>query len=101
MDAVNPQQLLVLHDVIVLMPPAPATMAWKTCLLDLDQRHFQGQIGVRKHGCKIDQFVEDVQHRALLGTEPAAHDAATGRVEPDDMFAGDDGLHHQDAVVLD
>ena len=71
------KKLLILDLEIVLPPTPAATVPRVTQLLDIDERHVQGQSRMGKGSCEVDQFVKQVQKLAPLRTQSVSFDSST------------------------
>ena len=67
-------------------PAAPAVSGIAP-FLDNDQRHFQGQAGMRKDPTEVDHVMKQFQQAASLGAHPALHDATTAGGTFDQLLA--------------
>lgn len=94
-------QSLVFDFMVVFAPASPSTVARMTPLFHNHQRDVERQTWMGKDSRKVDQFVEQVEGRALLRTGSAPDDSSTGPVEFDELFADDDRLDDPHLVLFE
>jgi len=90
---------LIFDDVIIIASPTPPTVAGVAPFFDLDKRHFDGQVSMRKYACEMDELFEQVEDGALLGAAPAGKDATTGAVLLDEVLRRDNRLDDKHAML--
>ncbi len=100
-DGMDFQKVLILDFVVVVAPPTAATVARVAVLFDFDEQHFEREPLVGEDAREVNQFVKDIEQRALLGAAATGNDLAALPFELDQMFADDDRFDDKHVVLFE
>ena len=76
-------------------------MSRVTSFFDFDQQDVHRETRVWEHLREVDEFIENIQQLPTFGTLSAADLPAVGRVELNEVFAGDDRFDDAYRVFLE
>ena len=97
-DAVDLDEVLVIHQMIALAPPPSSAVPWVAPFFDFDQRDFKRQPAVREHAREMHELLEHVEQRATLWAAAARDDFAPLATELHQMLGDDDRFDDQHIV---
>lgn len=96
---VDGDEPLFFDHMIVAAPATATTVSRAAPFFDGDEGRFERQAGVRKDSREVDQFVEQVDRRALFRTGSTLHHATAGPVQLDQLLADDDRLDDANSML--